>query len=97
MPLVWIIKDLPRYHLMPSVPTNENQVDRVVELKKRGNELGAINPFYSPSGESVDDDTYKYNAYKVREVVHGLLGMATEIHSLIATLSRRHLGTPQAT
>ena len=46
--------------------------DRIAELQKQANESQPNNPFYSPSGESADDDNYKYNAYKVREIVSGL-------------------------
>jgi hypothetical protein len=60
---------------MASVATNENNnghVDRVVELKKQADGTQLVNPFYSPTADSAADDTYKYAAFKVSEIVSGL-------------------------
>ena len=57
---------------LPPFPTKlhtmalNGHADRIAELKKQANGSQPDNPFYSPSGESAVDDSYKYNAYKVR-------------------------------
>ncbi|KAG9309030.1 hypothetical protein JVU11DRAFT_11025, partial [Chiua virens] len=55
---------------MAPVATNENgsgQVGRVEELKKQANVSQLFNPFYSPTADSTDNETYRYAAYKVSD------------------------------
>ena len=60
---------------MAPVATNESNdghVDRLAELKKQADGTQPVNPFYSPTADSAADDTYKYAAFKVSQIVSGL-------------------------
>ena len=59
---------------------NHRHVDRVVELKKQADGTQLFNPFYSPTADSAADDTYKYAALKVSEIVSGLKKITTKMY-----------------